>query len=145
MLNQINNLEELQAEKQRLRAQMKIVQEELSKSTRRTREDFTEFLENKLSLPRQIGQLFQGGARQAAETHAVGALSRVAGLSNWWSGIISVLGPMAINFFREQMRRRKEKQQASGNGETPAPKPKAKRRNPFKRKSGKSQTDTPES
>ncbi|TNE52005.1 MAG: hypothetical protein EP344_16020 [Bacteroidetes bacterium] len=145
MINKIDSLDDLLAEKERLRKQIEIVQGEMNASAGRTRLVFNQFLENKLSLPRQLGQLFQGGAKQAVESGAVSAIGKAAGLSTWWSGLLSAFAPVLMNFVRRQLQRRKEKQLAAAVETQPAedametvveapPATQPKRRGLFKRK-----------
>lgn len=145
MLSKINNLEELLAEKARLLAQIEIVQEELNASANRTRDEVRMLLEDKLSLPKQIGQLFQGGAQQVAGSTAVSALSRAAGMSSWWSGVLSMLAPVLMNFARRKFQERKERklaEKAEIPPETPAAEPsKHQKRGLFKRKQAKTASD----
>ncbi len=136
MLNTIKNLDDLLAEKARLQAQIDLVQGEMTLSSRRTREVFQKVLEDKLNIPKQLGQLFQGSPQESVQSSVIGAIGKVAGLGSWWSGLLSAFVPMVIDFVAGQIKRRKERR-----AETPAPeseaapsKAKPKRRNPFKRK-----------
>ncbi len=134
MLSNINNLEELLAEKARLRKQLEIVQGEMDESAKRTREELRLFLEDKFSLAKQIGQFFQGGTAQAVGGKAVGALGQAAGMSAWWSGILATLTPVLVNFVRRQLQRRQERKLKAAEMPAQEPSPKAKRRKLFKRK-----------
>ncbi|MBK8965138.1 MAG: hypothetical protein R3D58_20470 [Saprospiraceae bacterium] len=136
MLNKIKNLDELLAEKARLQAQIDLVQGELNLSSRRTREAFKEILEDKLNIPKQLGQLFQGGSQESVQGSVINAIGKVAGLGSWWSGLLSAFVPMVIDFVTGQIKRRKERRAENPDPETDAPpqKAKPKRRNPFKRK-----------
>lgn len=139
MLNKINNLEELLQEKARLKAQIRIVQDELNASAGRTRQEFKALVEDKLSLSKQIAQLFQGNsARQAAENSAVSTISRVAGAGTWWGGLLATLAPMLLDLLRRQLEKRKVRREAKRVAADPAdPAPKPKGRRIFKRKSTK--------
>lgn len=109
----INNLEELLAEKARLRAQLEIVQEEMRVSAGRTRDELSAFIENKFSIPKQLGKLFQGGGSQeAAGSSAIGAVGRVVGLNPLWSGVLATLGPVLVRYAQNQLRKRKERKAA---------------------------------
>jgi len=144
----INNLEELLAEKARLRAQLEIVQEEMRVSAGRTRDELSAFIENKFSIPKQLGKLFQGGgAQDAAGSSAIGAVGRVVGLNPLWSGVLATLGPVLVRYAQNQLRKRKERKAAKieaaaeGGLEAPeepaaeAPEP-VKKRGLFRRKGG---------
>lgn len=131
MLNKIDNLDELLAEKAKVQAQIRIVEKELVASSRRTREELETFVENKFALSKQIGQLFKGGTEQAIGGSAIGALGRAVGMGSWWTGLLSFLGPVVLNFVQEQIQRHK----ARKNDAAAKPKaPKTKKRNIFKRK-----------
>lgn len=140
MLNKINNLEELVQEKARLRAQLTIVQAELNASAMRTRQEFKTLLEEKLSLSKQLGQLFQGNARPAAAagTAAVRTISQAVGGGTWWGGLLATFAPMLVDLVRRQLERRKERRKnAKTETDENAPKPKPKSRRIFKRKASK--------
>jgi len=109
----INNLEELLAEKARLRAQIEIVQAELSVSAGRTREELSDFIENKFSISKQLGKLFQGGgAGQSVGSSAIGAVGRVVGLNPLWSGLLASLSPVLVRYAQNQLRKRQERKAA---------------------------------
>ncbi|MBL7776437.1 MAG: hypothetical protein JNK89_10580 [Saprospiraceae bacterium] len=138
MKNKIDNLDALLAEKARVRAQLRIVENELSASARKTREGLKVFVEDKLSLSNQLGQLFQGGARQALGSSAISAAGRAVGMSSWWTGVLTMLGPVLVNYIQKQFKNRKARRQdaAPANGDKPKAAPaKAKKRGLFKRKS----------
>lgn len=144
----INNLEELLAEKARLRAQLEIVQEEMRVSAGRTRDELSAFIENKFSIPKQLGKLFQGGgAQDAAGSSAIGAVGRVVGLNPLWSGVLATLGPVLVRYAQNQLRKRKERKaakiEAAAEGALEAPEEPAaeapepvKKRGLFRRKGG---------
>lgn len=132
----IHNLQDLLDEKARIHAQLQIVQEELGASAGRTREAFGDFMESKLSIPRQIGQALQGGASQGAGASAIGALGRVAGLGPLWSTIVATIAPFAMNFAKNQWRKRQERKQTQGTEELESENPvETPRRGIFRRKS----------
>jgi len=109
----INNLEELLAEKARLRAQIEIVQAELNASASRTRDELSDFVENKFSISKQLGKLFQGGGvGQSAGSSAIGAVGRAAGLNPLWSGLLATLSPVLVRYAQNQLRKRKERKAA---------------------------------
>lgn len=112
MNRKINNLEELLQEKARLQVQIKIVETEMNASFQRTRQELTTLIEEKFSLSKQIGQLFQGGEKQGVGTTALQAVGRVAAGGTWWGGIAASLLPLVIDFVRRQIERRKEKKAA---------------------------------
>lgn len=144
MRNKIKNLDELLAAKARLSAQIDIVQAEMNSSAKRTRERFEEFLDDKLSIPKQLGRLFQGGSQNAVQGTAINAIGRMAGVSSWWSGLLSTIAPMVFNFVRDQIQRRKQRRAEAPTDEEPAAsksKPKSKRRKLFKRKSAEPKPD----
>jgi len=136
MLSKINSLDELLAEKARLKAQIQLAHDELTISTRRTRAVFKNFLEDKLNIPEQLFRLFQGGGNGSRQGSVIGAIGQVAGLSAWWSGLLATIVPIVFNFVRGKISQRKErKQEAETEAQkTEKPKTKTKRRNPFKRK-----------
>lgn len=136
MLNKINNLEELILEKARIKAQLTIVQGELNASAVRTREEFKTLIEEKFSLSRQLGQLFQGSAKPAVGSTAVRTISQAVGGGTWWGGLLATFVPMLVDLVRHQLERRKErrKDRKAATDET-APKPKSRRI--FKRKAAK--------
>lgn len=144
MNRKINNLEELLQEKARIQAQIKIVQTELNASAQRTRVELKALVEDKFSLTKQLGQLFQSDSlKQGAATSALQAAGRIAGGSSWWGGIAASLLPMVIDFVRRQIERRRERKAAapaieSTASDTPATSegapPKPRSRNPFRRK-----------
>ena len=134
MNRKINNLEELQQEKARLQLQIQITQAELNASLGRTREELKILVEDKFSLSKQVGQLFQGGASQVAQAGAVGAISRLAGQGTWWGGIVSSLLPIVVDMVRRQFERRKKRRaEKPETDETAVEKPKSRRL--FRRKS----------
>ncbi len=145
MLNKINNLEELLQEKARLKAQLKIVQGELNASALRTRQEFKTLVEERLSLSKQIGQLFQGaGTRQVAENTALSTIGRMAGAGTWWGGLLATLAPMLLDLVRRQLEKRKARRAANqAAAETGAPAAQPKSRRIFKRKSAKPAPDQP--
>ncbi len=128
----INNLEELLLEKARVQAQLKIVQAELGASVVRTRQELKTLVDEKFSLSKQLGQLFQGGAQPGTGSSAVRAIGQVAGGGSWWGGLVSALLPMVVDFVRRQVQRRKERKAATPALEGTAPKPKS--RKLFRRK-----------
>lgn len=138
MNRKINNLEDLLQEKARLHAQIKIVQSELNASAQRTRREFKTLVDEKFSLSKQIGALFQGGAGEGVESTALRTVGRVIGGSNWWSGLLTTLLPMAVNFIRTRLENWKKKR-----AEAPPKKPKtaSKSRKLFKRKTKTPDTD----
>jgi hypothetical protein len=147
--NKINNLEDLLEEKARVQAQIQIVEKELRISADRTRTELSTFVDNKFSIPKQLGQLFQGSDKQpSAGASAIGAISKVAGLGPWWSGILATLAPMLVNYTQDQLRKRKErkKMQALTAAETTPENtedvsPPNKKRGFFKRKSSEPTAD----
>lgn len=152
MNRKINNLEELLQEKARVQAQMKIVQEELKASAQRTRQEFRLLVEEKFSLSKQLGQMFQGSAKPGMGTAALQAVGQVAGRGTWWGGIAATLLPMVVDFIRRQVARRKERKAAkpakpaleSGTNAAAPEKPKSRGRRLFKRKKKADEGDTPE-
>lgn len=120
MNHKINNLEELLQEKARLQAQIKIVQAEMNASALRTRMEFRTLVEEKFSLTKQLGQLFQGGAKPGAGSTALQAIGQVAGRGTWWGGIAATLLPMVVDFVRRQITRRQERKAARPALEAPA-------------------------
>lgn len=141
----INSLDDLLEEKARVHAQLEIVKKELHSSAEHTRARLGAFLDDKLSIPRQIGQLFRGGGGpEAAGASAIGAIGRVAGLSPWWSGILATVAPVAVNLAKNQLRKRRERKRAKAAetpgeaAETDSPAP-VQKRGLFRRKS----KDTP--
>ncbi|MBK9335319.1 MAG: hypothetical protein IPM98_01545 [Lewinellaceae bacterium] len=144
--NSINSLEELLAEKARLRMQIEIVEEELGASAGRTRTELGDFIENKLSIPKQIGQFFQGGSGTGAGPSAIGAIGRAAGLGTWWSGILAALAPMIFNYAQQQIKQRKARKEQPVAGEEAAETtaPAKKKRGFFKRKSDDTSTPAPQ-
>jgi hypothetical protein len=145
----IHSLEDLLEEKARVQAQIQIVQEELRISADRTRTELSAFVDNKFSIPKQLGQLFQGNDKQpSAGASAIGAISKVAGLGPWWSGILATLAPMLVNFTQDQLRKRKERkkiQALTASETTPEGtedvSPPVKKRGFFKRKSSEPTAD----
>ncbi|MCC6460206.1 MAG: hypothetical protein IT260_07030 [Saprospiraceae bacterium] len=132
MLRKINNLDELLEEKKRLKAQLKIVQTELESSTRRTRQEFKTLVDDKLSLSKQLGQLFQGNGSALSDSPALAAIGRAAGGTTWWGGLVVSLLPMVVNFVRRQVERRKERKLAEAAAPPALPKPEG--RKLFRRK-----------
>jgi len=134
----INNLEELLAEKARLRAQIEIVQEEMRISAGRTRDELSTFIEDKFSISGQLGKLFGGGGTQAAAgSSAIGALGRAAGLNPWWSGVLATFGPVLLRYAQNLLRKRRaaETEKASDEPDAEAAES-AKKRGLFRRKKG---------
>lgn len=149
MNRKINNLEELLQEKARVQAQLKIVQEELKTSAQRTRQEFRVLVEEKFSLSKQLGQLFQSTAKPGMGTTALQAVGQVAGRGTWWGGIAATLLPMVVDFIRRQVTRRKERKAAkpaleSGPAASAPAKPKSPGRRLFKRKKKADEGSTPE-
>ena len=153
MNRKINNLEELLQEKARVRAQMKIVQAELNLSAQRTRQELKLLVEEKFSLSKQLGQLFQGSsAKPGVGTAALQAVGQVAARGTWWGGIAATLLPMVVDFIRRQVERRKERKAAkpakpaleSGTNAAAPEKPKSRGRRLFKRKKKADEGGTPE-
>jgi hypothetical protein len=143
MRSKINNLEELLAEKEKVKAQIRLVEGELTSSARHTRTLLKEFMERKFSFTNQISQLFEGGAKQVAEGSAIGLVGRAVGMGSLWTGVLSFLAPVLMNFVRGQFQRLKEKKNAppdAAASKTPA---KPKKRNIFKRKKASAETDLP--
>lgn len=112
MNRKINNLEELLQEKARLQAQLRIVQEELNASAQRTRREFKILVDERFSLGKQLGHLFQGGAQPLTENTALRTIGQVAGGGAWWSGIAATLLPVVIDFVRQQIGKWKQKRAA---------------------------------
>ncbi len=147
--NKINNLEDLLEEKARVQAQIQIVEKELRISADRTRTELSTFVDNKFSIPKQLSQLFQGNDKQpSAGASAIGAISKVAGISPWWSGVLATAAPMLVNFTQNQWRKRRERKkiQALAAAETPhegteEATPPNKKRGFFKRKSSEPTAD----
>lgn len=131
MDRKINNLEELLQEKARLQAQMKIVQAEMNASAQRTRQELKILVDEKFSLGKQLGQLFQGNGKEPTGNSALRAIGQIAGGSNWWGGIAATMLPVVVNFVRQQFDKWKQKRAAKAL-EAPAEKPKG--RKLFKRK-----------
>ncbi len=132
MNRKINSLEELLQEKARLQAQLKIVQAEMSASTQRTRQEFKILVDEKFSLSKQLGQLFQGNdTKHPAGTSALRAIGQIAGGSHWWGGIAATMLPVVVNFVRKQFDNWKQKRAAKAL-EAPTEKPPG--RKLFKRK-----------
>ncbi len=152
MNRKINNLEELLQEKARVQAQLKIVQSELNASAQRTRQEFRLLVEEKFSLSKQLGQLFQSTAKPGVGTTALQAVGQVASRGTWWGGIAATLLPMVVDFIRRQVARRKERKAAkpakpaleSGPAAAAPAKPKSPGRRLFKRKKKADEGGTPE-
>lgn len=148
MNRKINNLEELLQEKARVQAQLKIVQDEMKTSAQRTRQEFRLLVEEKFSLSKQLGQLFQGSAKPGVGTTALQAVGQVAGRGTWWGGIAATLLPMVVDFIRRQVARRKERKAAkpaleSGPAASAPAKTKSPGRRLFKRKKKTDEGGTP--
>ena len=139
MRSKINSLDELLVEKAKVQAQIQIAEREFNVSARRTREALETFMDNKFALPKQLSQLFQGGAQQVAGGSAVAAISRMVGMGSWWSGILSFLAPVVVTFVADRIQRRKERREAAPT--EPATKAESKMRNIFKRKSAEPKAD----
>lgn len=134
MNRKINNLEELIQEKARVRAQLDIVQAELAASAKRTRLEFKSLVEDKLSLSKQLGQLFHNaGTSTTAGSTAMRAIGQVAGNSGWWGGIAATLLPLVVDFVRKQVDRWRQRRLAQPAGDPAKPKS----RKLFKRKTPK--------
>lgn len=118
MRSKINNLEELLAEKAKVQAQIDIVERELIFSARRTREGLEVFVDNKFALTKQISQLFQGSGDQTLGRSALGTVGRAVGMGPLWTGILSFLGPVVVNFVQERFANWKERKQSKSQKQT---------------------------
>ena len=144
MNRKINNLEELLEEKKRLHTQIQIVQDELVASAQRTREEFRTLVDEKFSLARQLGSLFNGNGKQAGEPSALQTIGQAVGRSTWWGNLAVTLIPLVMNFVREQVGRWKHKREEKREAKASMPaQPKSKGRKLFKRKTPK--PDAPQS
>jgi len=112
MTRPIRNLRELNAEKARLSARIRTAEEELLASVARTRAALESYVEQKMEIPRQIGQMFQEEAQQSTATTILRGLIQAAGVSRRWSNILVALAPIVATYARrkwQQFRLRRQK------------------------------------
>ncbi len=121
MTQTIRNLHELNAEKARLRARIRTTEEELLASVARTRSALESYVEQKMEIPRQIGQMFQEEAQQSTAMTILRGLIQAAGVSRRWSNILLALTPIVATYARREWQRfRMRRQKIAAPAEAPS-------------------------
>jgi len=99
------------------------VEEELLASALRTRDALAAYVEGKMDIPNQIGQLLKDDAEQSVGTTLLRTLIQAMGVNRRWSNVLLVLAPVAVSYARKkwmELRRAKRRERPAASA-TAAP------------------------